>query len=291
MFWYKLIEFLNRTTEKPKLFGWFHLTFLFIFIALGVLLVFIARKKNHKAYLITLSISYVLLVVGEIFKQFVYCFSIGEEAVIYDGYFFGVFPFFPCSAIFYLIPFLLFVRNKQVKYSVESFLIWTSLIGGLIGFIYPAYLMDPGVSYLYICCHTLIHHGLMIVVSLFLIVYRRKEINFKYFMSSFFTLMGFVVVAEILNATIPHINENAYKNFNGFDISWIIPPNLPIVKDIWANVPYPIYLILFIIGFLLMMFIIYVLYSLILLHKVDVNIREIKFIDNIYKKHSKNKKI
>ncbi|MBR3266792.1 MAG: hypothetical protein IKI55_01490, partial [Bacilli bacterium] len=83
-----------------------------------------------------------------------------------------------------------------------------------------------------------------------------KRFNLKIYSKSPVTFIGFVIVAMILNITFIKggiIAEGT--TFNMFFISPYFPCTLPVLSAIYPVVPYPVFLLLYILGFIALGFV------------------------------------
>ena len=92
---------------------------------------------------------------------------------------------------------------------------------------------------------SMVHHGAMVVVAV--LMYVTGKVKFSVFTvlrgaAVFGTLL---VIALILNATI------IQPKFNMFYINWRDTCRLPLLEDIQKLVPYPVFLMIYIVGFII----------------------------------------
>ena len=158
------------------------------------------------------------------------------------------FPFQLCSSQLYLLPFVAFLKDGKIRDSIIAFLATYSLFGGLVVFIYPN---DVFVSTIGINIQTMVHHGLQLVLGVFLLVYYRQKINWRFFTSGIIVFVIMCTSAMSLNIVMYHtIMVNTGNTFNMFYFSPYFPCSLPVLGDyIWPNVPYPVFLLTYLIGF------------------------------------------
>ena len=138
-----------------------------------------------------------------------------------------------------------------------------SFFAGLIVMIIPndVFTSMAGVNF-----QTMIHHGTMVVLGILIAAYNRRKMNKRYFVGSLIVFCFFAGVAMI-------INEVVHKNFiipgsneaiNMFYISPYYPCTLPVLSDIYAKVPYPAFLCIYLLGFTAISGIIFTLEKLVI---------------------------
>ena len=245
-FFEKILHFAQQyRMTTPRSYGWFHLTFLFVvlFSTVGVCIWFYHHPSN-KTLRRFLFVCWVVVALLEIGKQLIFSFSLAPETqeVIWD-YQWYAFPFQLCSSPLYLLPFAAFLREGKVRQGVCTFLATFSLFGGIVVFSYPN---DVFISNLFINVQTMVHHGIQVIVGVLLLCYYRKELNPKWFLYSLAVYAVIIATAMLLNWVIPHFTD---ETFNMFYISPYFPCTLPILSTIYSLVPYPVFLLLYLLGF------------------------------------------
>ncbi len=233
------------TMTTPKNYGWFHLIFLFItlFATIGVCIWFY-RHPSDIALRRFLFICWIVIALLEIGKQLVFSFSLNPETQEptwdYQWY---AFPFQLCSSPLCLLLFAAFLREGKARQGVCTFLATFSLFGGIVVFFYPN---DVFISIVFINVQTMIHHGIQIIVGVLLLSYYRQELNLKRFSYGLVTYAVIIATAMILNWVVPHFTD---ETFNMFYISPYFPCTLPILSTLYSLVPYPIFLLIYLLGF------------------------------------------
>jgi len=261
MVWfYEFLHWLTGKMEEPHMFGWFHLMMIAIVIATTALYIILWRKADEKTYRKVIFWSWIVLVALELLKQLTinFVYNEADPALSTFEYYWDHFPFQFCAVPLYTYPLVAFLPNKG---KVSSF-IWESLvgftacfitIGGLATLIYPEQAL---IDTIVINIQTLTYHGLMIVVGIYTAVWLGKRFNLKIYSKSPVTFIGFVIVAMILNITFIKggiIAEGT--TFNMFFISPYFPCTLPVLSAIYPVVPYPVFLLLYILGFIALGFV------------------------------------
>ena len=248
-----MLEFLEKvlwaTMPLPPLYGWFHLLMAGLFVA-GCALVIVFRKKiDERRFRILTACLLGVMVFLEIIKQIVLGFGSLRE---YTGYGWYVFPFQFCSSPYYVWPFVLFVKNERIKKCLYAFVGTYSLFGGLVNMIYPG---DILTVFTWINIQTTIHHGSRMLLGVAAYACGLVESKLKAILDATAVFGILLVIAMILNESMVSVVDG--QTFNMFFISRHYPCSLPVLSLFWTGspetslVPYPVFLLVYIFGFML----------------------------------------
>ena len=242
-----LFAILETKIATPQNFGWFHFLFLFLITLATVLSCVFFRNCSDKAFRRFALICWLIMLIFEIYKQFIYTFDFVDGKIIGD-YKWNAFPFQLCSTPLYVLPLVAFLKDGKIRRSATAFISAFAFFGGLAVCFYPN---DVFTEFLGIDIQTMTHHGLQVVTGIFFAVYNRKKIGFKYFLSSIPTFLVLLVIAvglnEIVNAYF--IANNISDTFNMFFISRFIPNHLPILSAVYLAVDWIFFLLIYAVGF------------------------------------------
>lgn len=229
----------NLGDNKIMPYGWFHLMFMGLTIAVTLILCIFFRNANDKTYRRIIFIGWIIIVVLEIYKQILYTWHFGQ----YSWYYF---PFQFCSTPLYTLPVVALCKNEKIRDMFTAFITTFVFLGGFMVMLYPNDVFGDG--YVGIGIQTMIHHGSQIVFGIYLMVYNRKKLSFKHFLSSIPLFAICCVIAIIINETM---------GTNMFFISRTINCPLPVLSSIYPLVPWPVFLVIYILGFSLLSFVVY----------------------------------
>lgn len=259
-FFDQIANFLSVQIPTPASFGWFHLLFVGLMIVGTVILCITAKNCKDKTFRIIAFVSWLVMLVFEIIKQIVFSYN-GPGQWDYQWY---AFPFQLCSMPLYVLPFIFLMKDCKVRDAFVAFMATFSFFGGLVVFIYPN---DVFVEYLLVDLQTMIHHGLQIVLGIFFMVYYRKRLNLKFFAKGILVFLALATVAMGINLLAPTFTA---ETVNMFYISPYFPCTLLILNGIYASVPYIVFLLIYLLGFILAGFIMFaVMWGIItLVHKI-----------------------
>ena len=182
------------------------------------------------------------MLVLEIYKQIFYAgLHVRDGHLVWD-YQWGNFPFQLCSMPLYLLPFVAFMKEGKVRDSILAFLSTFAFFGGMVVFVYPN---DVFVRMIGINIQTMVHHGLQIVLGIYFMVYNRKKLNWIYFLRGAIVFGISMFTALMLNIIMYHaVMVHIGQSFNMFYIGPYVKCHLPILTDIWTNVPYIVFLLI-----------------------------------------------
>ncbi len=253
----RLIELLDAEMEKPALYGVFHLTFFALAIILGIVLIKRFKepdKKTVRKILLTVAIVSICL---EIYKQFNYTFSYDGTKISAD-YQWYAFPFQFCSTPMYVCLIAGLIKQDKIHRALCAYLATFSTFAGLCVMFYPG---DVFIKTIGINIQTMIHHGAMVSLGIFLL-------GSGYVKSENKTLLRGAAVFAVCVAFAMIMNEIAHRSgleetFNMFFISPYEEPSLPVYSIVQQYVPYPLCTMIYIVTFTLAAYIILLLTMLI----------------------------
>ena len=245
----EFIHFLQGEMEVPGIISWFHFLMLIPIIGLAILIPLFFRNAEEKIYKRILLITWITLIVLEIFKQLVKAYHYDSPS--YWEYSVRDFPFSICSMVYFFIPIILFVNKEKHPKIVDMAVGYMCLIclpAGAAVCVYTDMVMS---NLIYINVQSLIHHGAQVMLGVYIYVWNRKSVTIK---TVYRSLIAFVITAVI--AII--INISFHPNFiNMFFINPMRITNLPIGSFIQEKAGYPVYLISFLAFMALITFLTY----------------------------------
>lgn len=258
----KIVHFFEAEMERPTNYGWFHLMFVGIVIISTVFLCLKFKDCNDKTFKRIALICWLVMVVLEIYKQIIFTFEYDGVSTVTWDYAWYAFPYQLCSTPLYVLPFIAFLNDGKIRDAFVSYMAFFSLFGGIAVFFYPN---DVFVETIGINIQTMIHHGLQIVLGIYFIVHERRKFGIKLYLKSIPVFASLVAIAVILNeAMFKYLTVNGMDDtFNMFYISRHFDCSLPILADVYKAVPYIVFSLIYILGFVLVSLIIYLVEKLI----------------------------
>ena len=251
----KLLYALGEKMQKPPLFGAWHIASIILTIALAVFLVAKFKDCSDVTLRRILLAMWLIMLFLEVYKQFHYSFRVesydwGEY--IYWEYNFWTFPFQFCSTPLYLLPILVFAKEGKFRNAISAYMVTFSLLAGLIVMIYPG---DVFTSTITINIQTMVHHGFQLALGIFLAAHNRHKLNKRFFAWSVAVFVALSVVALVLNVVMHYAKPGV--GFNMFYINPFQNCTLPVLSAIYPLVPYPVYFLIYVLGFALVSAVIY----------------------------------
>ncbi len=252
-----IIEFLDYKIETPTPYGAFHLFFLILIIALSVFLCVKYKDVDEKKYKKIVLIAFIVMALFEAYKQFNYTFSYDGTTVTTD-YQWYAFPFQFCSTPLFVFPIIAFCKNQKIYQSAIAFTMTFVFFAGVAVMLYPS---DIYISTLGINIQTSVHHGLQVVIgSLTICRYRNHLKDLIFYLKGMLLFIVLILVAMTLNLLAPLWTT---ETFNMFYISPYFGCHLPILSIINEVAPYPVFLLSYVLGFMLVALIIFEVSNLI----------------------------
>ena len=229
----------------PPEWGTWHLVSFGLTIVLSIVLGITLRKMSNKGLRVFLIITSSILILFEVIKQFVYTIKINNDVVVWD-YEWYMFPFHFCSLAMYVGLIAGIIKPGKVQDYLLSFLVTFGVFGGLIVMFVPSQVL----CYItFVNVQTMVHHGSMIVVSTVILAGKHTKLNFKTLLKGsviYLICLSLGLSANILSEKVFAIQEE----FNMFFISPYVDCPMPIFNIVYKNVPYIVFLLTYIVGFL-----------------------------------------
>lgn len=244
----KLVFAIQREVDPPALYGAYHLICVFLVILGTAALCIRLRDAKWSTVCRILCLSLAAMVILELCKQLVLAMDV-EDGVAEWGYAWFAFPYQFCSTPLYVLPFAIFLPEGRVRNACLAFLSSFALFGGLVVMVYPG---DVFSAYAVIDLQTMVHHGLQVVLGIFLAVHERHKLGRRYFLGAVAVFAVTVGVALLLDVGVHYALVAAGRGdvtFNMFFISPFHDCTLPLLSLIQPHLPYPVFLLMYILGF------------------------------------------
>lgn len=243
MFLGNLLTFLDRSMSTPQPYGVFHLVSFALAIIVGVLLCIYCKDTARYARRIVF-ITAVIVTVLEIYKQINYTFSFDGTAITAD-YQWYAFPWQFCSTPMYVGLLAGFTRGK-LHDSLCTYLTTFAVFAGACVMFYPN---DVFISTIGINIQTMICHGSMLTIGIYLLGSGYVKPEHKAILKAIPVFVAAVAVAVILNEIAHATGLLQTDTFNMFFISPYCDPHLPVYSIVQQYVAFPWCLVLYILGF------------------------------------------
>lgn len=243
----RLMLFFTALGERPASFGWVHLVAFVIFIAATFFIckrLYNASDRHYRRFLL---ISWVVLVTLEIYRQLCFSYNYNDGAPYWD-YAWYQFPFQICSAPLYTLLPIALLKDGRVRQALMAYMATFSMFGGIAVMIYPT---DIFCEFIGINIQSLIHHGLQAAIGILTLIRLRDKQKHKTLISAMCAFVCALGIAMTLNLSVHAalVANGMDDTFNMFFISPHHPCTLPILSLVRDAVPYPIFLMTYILGF------------------------------------------
>lgn len=238
------LKFLDGRMDTPTLYGWYHLLCLAITVGLCVLVFLKARNISDKTFNLILGLTAGALLLLEVYKQLNFSYDVSTDTWSYQWY---AFPFQFCSTPMYVMLVASLITNGKVKDSLCSFMATYGLFAGAAVMFYPG---DVFISTIGINIQTMIHHGMMVVIGVFMYVSGRAKLSHKTILKALPAFVVLVTIAMTANILYGQFGDPE-QTFNMFYISPYYECTLPVLSMFYGQVHYVVFLALYVFGFTL----------------------------------------
>ena len=240
-----LLRILDTQMEKPQPYGWFHLLWFAISIIAGVGLCVWHRKSGSERRVRNLVFGVAIaVVVLEIYKMVNYSFSY-ENGIEFDFEWYA-FPWQFCSTPMYVGFLAGIFRRGKVHQALCAYLATYALFAGTAVMFYP---VSVFVGTIGINVQTMICHGSMITVGIYLLYTGYVMLEHKTILKAIPVFTAALLIAVVLNEIAYYSGLLETDTFNMFFVSRHCEPSLPVYSLVQEAVPYPWCLFLYIWGF------------------------------------------
>lgn len=247
MSWADVLRTLDAKMEEPELFGWFHITFLLLsFIAAAILCLLHKNASQERVRNITFGVA-VAVIILEVYKQVNYSFSYADGNVAFQ-YQWYAFPWQFCSMPMYVGFLAGIFRKGRIHDCLCAFLSTYAVFAGLCVMFYPETVFIDTIG---INIQTMICHGSMITVGIYLLYSGYVKLEHKTILKAIPVFLVSVLTAVILNEIAFQLGLLEEHEFNMFFISPHCEPSLPVFSLIQNFVSYPWCLIIYVSAFTL----------------------------------------
>lgn len=241
-----ILRILDLSMEKPQPYGWFHLLWLALTVAVTIFLCIRCREWDAKKIRNLVLVTTLFVIVLEIYKQINYSFSY-TDGIAFD-YQWYAFPFQFCSTPMYIGLLAGLTKKGKIHNSACAYLATYAIFAGVCVMLYPVTVFIDTIG---INIQTMICHGSMIVIGAYLLASGYVKLEHK-------TILRAMPVFAVCVGLAVTMNEVAFRTglleTETFDMFFISPygtPSLPVYSLVQGVVPFPWCLLIYILGFTL----------------------------------------
>ena len=247
-FFQNLLRIFDTPMETPTLYGWFHLLFFGLSIGAAILLTHIQKKtRSEKMPTRVVFITAVIVTVLEIYKQI--NFSFGYKNGVSFDYGWGSFPFQFCSTPMYVGLLAGLIKKGKVHDALAAYLATYAMFAGLCVMLYPG---DVFISTVGINIQTMICHGSMLTVGIYLLASGHVQVAHKTILKALPVFCCCAAIAIVMNEIAYYTGLLKTDYFNMFYFSPHCDPHLPVFSMVQAAMNAPVLeIVIYIAGFTL----------------------------------------
>jgi len=238
-----LLAFGDTQGPVPAVFGIYHIICLVLTAGLTVFAAIRGKHHSEKRIVNIVLITAIVVALFEIYKQINYTFGDGSSDPSFQWY---AFPFQFCSTPMYIGLLAGIFRKGRIHDSLCAYLATYSVFAGLAVMIYPndVYIETVGIN-----IQTMICHGSMVVIGGYLLGSGHVKLEMKTILKAMPVFAVCVAMAAIMNEVAHAAGLLENHSFNMFYISPYLECNLPVYSLVHNAVPFPVNLIIYILGF------------------------------------------
>ena len=251
----KFLYFLQGEMTKPIAFGWFHIVCIILVLITIFILYKIKKKHNDKQLKIILGIYGVIALILEVLKQLIWSFNYDSltNVVTWD-YQWYAFPFQLCTTPIFVSLICIFLKKNKIRDALLSYMAYITILGSIATMILPDSCFT---THILVNIHTMWLHLGSFEVSVYLLMSGEVNISIKSLKDAYPIFLIFVGIALGMNMVIYNSGILNGETFDMFYISPYFISTLPVFDVIQQNVPYLVYLMIYILALMLGAFIIY----------------------------------
>ena len=241
----RIFEFITAKGSIPTPFGGFHIMSLITVLAFSVFFLIKYKKTDEKTVRKMLLILSLIVIIFEIYKQLVYSLSYEGGRFIFK-YDWHIFPFQFCSTPMFVGVVAAVIKNKKIHYVLCCYLATYGLLAGIIVLLTGSSLFSSVIG---INIQTVVCHGEMVVLGVFLLCSGYVKTERKTVFYAFFPFVSGVGVAVVLNHLVYHGGLPSDQVFNMYFLSPYFPDDVPFIAFLRDFIPeilfVPLYILVF----------------------------------------------
>ncbi len=242
----EIIEILDAEMAEPGLYGWFHNLWLILTAAVTILLCKLYKQGTPKQVCTVVFSVALVVIILEVYKQINYTFSVDAKGNIEADYQWYAFPFQFCSTPMYVGLLAGILRKGRIHRGLCAYLATYAVFAGAAVMFYPG---DVFVKTIGINIQTMICHGSMITVGIYLLYTGYVKVEHKTILKAMPVFAVTVGMAAVMNELAKTVGILKTETFNMFFISPYCESTLPIYGAVHEALPFPLNLIIYILGF------------------------------------------
>ena len=245
-------DIFDYSIPVPQFGGVFHITTLFLIVVLTTLLCIFFRNCKSSTVKKIVFVAWLVMTLLEISKQIAMNTSFVDGHIVWK-YNWYIFPFQFCSSPLYVLPVIFFTKEGKIQDAAITFMTTFSLFAGI------AVMFNVGdvfTWWLWVDIQTMTHHGLQVVLGIFLAVRYRNKLQIKKYLGAEIVFVILVCMAMIINHVV---TVTTGEFINMFFINPLYDTTLPILSLLYKGIPYIAFFAIYVLGFAFAGFLVYML--------------------------------
>lgn len=245
---HKVLSILETDMKEPTPFGWFHLLWIFLGVAAIVLLYTQRHRAGEKQLKWVLGIYGVFALTTELLKQLSWSLDVGASGALIWDYSWYSAPFQLCSTPIYVSLICLFLKKGKLRDHLLAYLSYITILGGLMAMVMPSSCL---VDDILVNIHTMWLHCGSLVIGVYLLMSKFVPTTVKALLKGGVTFFCTAGMALIMNVAVYESGILGDETFNMFYISPYFDSELPVFNVIQDMVPYPLFLVTYLVALVL----------------------------------------
>lgn len=250
VFFQDVLKFLDIRIEKPDIYGYFHIASLVITLLVAFALCLLWKRGVIKEARRVILVASIIALVFEIYKFII--ISFGYKDGITFNFPMQEFPWQVATTAI-VIGFIAGLSKGKIHKNLCAYLATYTFLVGAYVMLYPA---GEFTTSLGICIQSMVSHGLMVAIAIFLLYTGHVKVEMKTILRALPIFVICVSIAVAFNEAA-HLAEGLIPGadkINTFNISPYCESTLPIYSWIHQAVPYPVNVIIYAVLFTLAAF-------------------------------------
>jgi hypothetical protein len=208
---------------------------LVIMIAMTVLACVTHKDDNGKHLHKVILWTSVMVILFEVYKQVNFSFGYANGTITFD-YQWYAFPFQFCSTPMYVGLAAGLTKKGRIHDALCAYLATYSVFAGMVVMLYPG---DVFTSTMGINIQTMVCHGAMVVIGVYLLYSGYVKIEHRTILKAIPVFAVAVTIGVLLNEAAFRTGLLETDNFNMFQFSPYCPPSLPVYSEVQKVLAFP----------------------------------------------------
>ena len=245
--WIAILRWMDTQMKEPTLYGPYHWFWLIATVVCALVLCWRARQDSHQQVCKVVLTVALLVTALEIYKQINYSFGYSTGSIVFE-YRWYAFPFQFCSTPMYIGLLAGIFRKGKLHDHLCAYLATYGVFAGVCVMLYPGDVFCETVG---INIQTMIWHGSMIVVGVYLMASGHVKLSYRTVLKALPVFVTTVTMAALMNEAAYQTGLLEEHNFNMFYISPYCDPSLPVYSLVQQVLPFPASLLIYVAAFTL----------------------------------------